>query len=113
VSEPSSTRSNSIDDFVGNPAAGGTGVDGLQASSLAVYYNNSFNAEHRWQSEGRIHRIGTTESVLYLDLVVPRSVDTLILKNLRDKNTLASSMRELLARPDILRDEYTPAPEEQ
>lgn len=100
-----------VDDFVGNPAAGGTGVDGLQVSSLAIYYNNSFNAEHRWQSEGRVHRIGTTESVLYLDLAVPRSVDTLILKNLRDKNTLASSMRELLARPDILREEYTPAEE--
>lgn len=87
-------RDGRYDYFVGNPAAGGTGVDGLQVASLAVYYSCSFNAEHRWQSEGRIHRIGTTESVLYLDLVCPGTVDGLVLKNLLSKGNVAKAVLE-------------------
>jgi len=80
--------------FVGNPAAAGTGIDGLQCASMAVYYSNSFNSEQRWQSEDRIHRIGQTESTLYVDLGAPDTVDALIRKNLRAKGDLARSITE-------------------
>jgi SNF2 family DNA or RNA helicase len=80
--------------FVGNPAAAGTGIDGLQCASMAVYYSNSFNSEQRWQSEDRIHRIGQRESTLYVDLGAPDTVDALIRKNLRAKGDLARSITE-------------------
>lgn len=80
--------------FVGNPAAAGTGIDGLQCASMAVYYSNSFNSEQRWQSEDRIHRIGQKESTLYVDLGAPDTVDALIRKNLRAKGDLARSITE-------------------
>ena len=80
--------------FVGNPAAAGTGIDGLQCASMAVYYSNSFNSEQRWQSEDRIHRIGQRESTLYVDLGAPDTVDALIRKNLQAKGDLARSITE-------------------
>jgi SNF2 family DNA or RNA helicase len=56
--------------FVSTPAAGGTGLDGLQTvCNTAVYYSNSYNAIDRWQSEDRIHRIGTMDGARYTDLV--------------------------------------------
>jgi hypothetical protein len=75
-------RDGLVEYFNGNPAAGGTGVDGLQENChLAVYYSNSFNREHRWQSEGRLYRRGqkAVGRVTFLDLVVPGTVDELFL----------------------------------
>lgn len=87
-------KAGDIDYFVSNPAAGGTGVDGLQVCSAAVYYSSSFNFEHRMQSEGRIFRMGQRFSTLYTDLVVPNTVDDLILKNLKDKRDLGRAIME-------------------
>ena len=76
--------------FVSTPAAGGTGLDGLQeVCYTAVYYSNSYNAIDRWQSEDRIHRIGTKESARYTDLVCKGSMDMKILANLRSKKSLS------------------------
>jgi len=83
-----------IDYFVANPAAGGTGVDGLQVCQNAFYYSNSYNAEHRWQSEGRTYRLGQQGSPLYVDLVVPNSVDTMILDNLKAKRDLGKAIMD-------------------
>ena len=85
-------RDGEIEYMVGNPAAGGTGVDGLQNNcSLAVYYSNSFNREHRWQSEGRIYRRGqkAVGRVRFLDLVCPGTVDELFLKAYESTEELA------------------------
>jgi SNF2 family DNA or RNA helicase len=80
-----------IDLFLGNPAAGGTGVDGLQEQcSLGIYYSNSFNREHRWQSEGRIARRGQKERCTFLDLVVPGTVDELFLNAIASTEELAN-----------------------
>lgn len=87
-------RNGEIDYFVANPDAGGTGVDGLQVAQLAVYYSNSFKAESRWQSEDRIHRIGMAGRAHIVDLVVPNSTDTLVLKNLKDKGNVARAVFE-------------------
>ena len=80
--------------FIANPAAAGTGLDGLQVAGLAVYYSNAFAAENRWQSEDRIHRIGMAGRAHYVDLVVPGSVDGLILNNLKKKGDLARAVFE-------------------
>jgi SNF2 family DNA or RNA helicase len=76
--------------FVSNPAAGGTGLNLQGACRTAIYYSNSFNAVERWQSEDRIHRIGTTSSVTYIDLVCRKSIDSHILKNLLSKKSLSN-----------------------
>ena len=77
-------------DIVANPAAMGKGVDGLQeACQLAIYYSNSFDAIHRWQSEDRIHRIGQAGTATYFDLVARGSPDRAILANLRRKKGLS------------------------
>jgi len=80
--------------FVANPSTAGTGLDGLQVAGLAVYYSNSFAAEHRWQSEDRIHRMGMRGRAHYVDLVAPDTVDELVLKNLASKGDLARAVFE-------------------
>lgn len=78
--------------FIANPAAAGTGLDGLQVAGLAVYYSNAFAAEPRWQSEDRIHRIGMRGRAHYVDLVCPNTVDNLILNNLQKKGDLVKAV---------------------
>ena len=75
--------------FVGNPAAAGVGLT-LHAASEVIYYANSFNLEHRLQSEDRAHRIGQTKSVKYTDLVARGTVDSRIVSSLRVKFDIAS-----------------------
>lgn len=67
--------------FVGNPDSAGTGLT-LTAAETSFYYSNSFNLEHRLQSEDRNHRIGTTGHVRYYDLEAIGTVDrTIVLSN--------------------------------
>ena len=88
-----------IDYMILNMATGSTGIDGLQCASAAFYYSNSFNREHRWQSEGRIYRLGQTNSTLFGDLVVPGTVDTRILKAFAETADLA---RMVMTNPAFL-----------
>jgi SNF2 family DNA or RNA helicase len=74
--------------FVGNPQTGGMGIT-LTASSTVIYYSNSYNLEHRIQSEDRAHRIGQANRVTYVDLICPKTVDAKIVKALRSKKQLA------------------------
>lgn len=74
-----------IDIFLSNPAAGGTGLNLQGECAHAIYYNNSFNAVDRWQSEDRIHRIGTYKTITYIDMVAMKTVDYRILANLKKK----------------------------
>lgn len=74
--------------FVGNPAAAGVGLT-LNKAQTVVYYSNSFDLEQRLQSEDRAHRIGTVNPVRYIDLIARGTVDTHIVKSLREKFNLA------------------------
>jgi SNF2 family DNA or RNA helicase len=72
--------------------AGGHGNTWTVADTV-VYYSNDYDLEKRAQSEDRAHRAGqTAERVLYVDLVVPGTVDEKILRALREKITLASTI---------------------
>jgi SNF2 family DNA or RNA helicase len=75
--------------FVGNPATGGYGIT-LTAATMVVYFSNSYNLEHRIQSEDRAHRIGQVKSVNYVDLCVPGTIDEKIIKALREKKNIAA-----------------------
>ena len=74
--------------FVGNAQTAGRGLT-LTAATNVIYYSNDFNLETRIQSEDRCHRIGQKSKVLYVDLVVPDSIDVHIVKVLQSKITLA------------------------
>jgi SNF2 family DNA or RNA helicase len=77
--------------FIANPTAGGTGLN-LAMASTAIYYSNDFNADTRWQSEDRIHRIGQKNNATYIDLLVPGTIDAKILGALRRKKNVADSV---------------------
>lgn len=91
-----------ITEFFANPASAGTGVDGLQkVARTAIYYSNSFNVIHRWQSEDRIDRIGLgIGASTYIDLVARGTVDVGILANHKQKKQLSDlvldDIRQLL-----------------
>lgn len=90
-------REDAIDDFqrgeyrsfIANAQAAGIGLT-LTAASTAVYYSCSYDNELRMQSEDRNHRIGTKNSVLYIDLVAEDTLDEDIMKSLATKSALAS-----------------------
>jgi len=77
--------------FVGQPSTGGYGITLTEASAV-IYYSNSYNLEHRIQSEDRAHRIGQTKSVTYIDLYTPHTIDEKITQALRDKINLAGEV---------------------
>ena len=74
--------------FVGQPQSGGIGLT-LTAADYVIYYSNSFDLEVRMQSEDRCHRIGTKNNVTYIDIEARKSIDTKIIKALREKKNLA------------------------
>ena len=77
--------------FIGQPSTGGYGIT-LTAATTVIYYSNSYNLEHRLQSEDRAHRIGQDSSVTYVDLVSPGTVDEKIIKALHDKRNIAQTV---------------------
>jgi SNF2 family DNA or RNA helicase len=74
--------------FVGQPQSGGIGLT-LTQGVTQVFYSNDFNLETRMQAEDRSHRIGTTKSVLYVDMITPGTIDEHVTKALRSKRQLA------------------------
>lgn len=76
--------------FVATPHTGARGIT-LTAAKTVVYYSNSFNLEHRIQSEDRAHRIGQTESVNYVDLSAGL-LDAKIIAALREKIDLSAAI---------------------
>lgn len=85
------SKSSPVRFFVGNPAAGGRGLD-LYAAEMVIYFSNSFSLEQRQQSEDRAHRHGLTHSVTYVDLVAQGTVDEQIIEALRSGQELASGI---------------------
>jgi len=77
--------------MVGTPSAGGRGRLWVVAD-LVVYYSNTNNLEHRSQSEERAQGIDKVQSVAYVDLMVPDTVDEMIIKALRNKIDMAATI---------------------
>ena len=73
----------------------------FQISSLHFYFSNDYSIERRLQSEDRSHRFGQKNTVIYIYLVVPKTVDYLVYASLRNKMDLVNyfkgkSLEELL-----------------
>lgn len=61
----------------------------LTRASYAIFYSNSYSYTNRYQSEDRCHRIGTTGSPTYIDLIARNTVDMLVINALNSKKDLA------------------------
>jgi SNF2 family DNA or RNA helicase len=81
--------------FVGNQAAGGLGIE-LYAATVEVYYSNSFAYIDRQQSEDRAHRKGQLNSVTIIDMVMPGTIDELIMEALEHKQSVDQFVRTAL-----------------
>lgn len=77
-----------IEYFVSN-SAGSTGLNLQGLCNQALYYSHSDNSIFRWQSEDRIHRIGTKGICEFTDLIGIGSTDPKTLLNLRRKKQLS------------------------
>lgn len=75
--------------FIANPQSGGTGLNLQGLCNRALYYTNDWRAIDRWQSEDRIHRIGTVGVCVYTDLMAKFSPDRHIANNLRKKKSIS------------------------
>lgn len=73
--------------FLGTAASGGTGIT-LTAGRTMIFYSNTFNSAERWQAEDRAHRIGQKNTVTYIDMVAPGTVDRAILSALKRKKNM-------------------------
>lgn len=80
--------------FLAQQQSGGTGLN-LAVADTAIYYSNDFNADTRWQSEDRIHRIGQRNNATYIDLISPGTIDTKILAALRKKKNVADNLLDV------------------
>ncbi len=96
--------------FVGNAAAGGTGLNLLgyppgredeyeTDATETIYYSQNWSPTQRWQSGDRNHRRGTRRQVRERDLCVPGTIDEEIRTRVMQKRTVAmavSDIREIL-----------------
>lgn len=95
--------------FIGNPAAGGTGLNLLgyppgeedveSNANHVVYFSQNWSPTARSQSEDRAHRRGTREPVRITDLCVPQTIDEEIRNRVLEKRINAyeiADIREIL-----------------
>lgn len=88
----------SIQVFLGQPGAGGKGLD-LSSARTVIWYSYSFNAEERKQAEERATKIGSVD-IDMVDIVasnwiedsVPQLIDSYIIESLTDKSERAEDL---------------------
>lgn len=96
----------SVTEFIGNAAAGGTGLNLLGYPpqqpelsdcnvTLEVFYSQNWSAVQRSQAEDRAHRRGTRTNVRIVDPQVPNTIDAEIRKRVVDKRKDASTISDL------------------
>lgn len=97
--------------FIGNPAAGGVGLDlwghipewdGTEKdhgcnTTQEIYYSQGWSMIHRSQSEDRPVRRGTRVSVQVTDLIVPKSIDEEIAVRVLNKKITANHLQDVRA----------------
>lgn len=76
--------------FVGQPKAGGQGLD-LSAADLILWYSHTFDLIERDQANERATQIGG-KTVTIKDFVTPGTVDEYILANLGEKRLVSESL---------------------
>lgn len=81
--------------LVGNKNSGGYGLN-LQFADYMIFYSNDWDFGTRIQAEDRIHRIGQKNSTTYVDILAVDTLDYRISANLRSKEDLAESLKNLI-----------------
>lgn len=79
--------------MIANPQSASVAINLVEAS-YAIYYSQDFNLVNRVQSEDRCHRIGSErhDSVTYIDLVFPKSIDEIVIKAVKYKQDLSKEL---------------------
>lgn len=79
--------------LIGNPSAGGIGVN-LIAAKYCIYYSRTFSLEHDLQSEARNYRGGSEihDKVTRYDLVAENTIDETIAAKLASKQAISDSV---------------------
>ena len=77
--------------MIATQGAAGRGNTWVNAD-LEIYYANNDDLEQRYNSEDRLHRKGQINRVTVLDMVVPGTVDINIVRRLRKKITMATTL---------------------
>lgn len=78
-----------LDHLSANPQSGGVGLNLQGDCENNIYFANSFRWLDRVQSESRTHRAGMRGGWTAFDLMARRSIDTMIINNLRSKRDLS------------------------
>jgi len=92
--------------FIGNAAAGGTGLNLLgyppqhpeeseSNVTMEIFFSQNWSAVYRAQAEDRAHRRGTRTNVRIVDLQVPATIDQEIRKRVIDKRQSAYEIADL------------------
>lgn len=77
--------------FLGQIAAAGLGIT-LTAASTMVFYSLDYSMSNFEQAKARIHRAGQKRNCHYIYFVADDTVDTKVIKALRDKVDLAKTL---------------------
>lgn len=80
-------KTGQVKSIIANPASLGHGIT-LVESAQTAYISNTFNLEHRLQSEDRNHRIGQRLPVLYTDFITKGTVEERVLYVLKAKKSV-------------------------
>ncbi|MCD8157750.1 MAG: SWF/SNF helicase family protein [Clostridiales bacterium] len=75
--------------FLGQIAAAGVGIT-LTAANTMVFYSLDYSMSNFEQAKARVHRVSQKEDCYYIYLQAKNTVDSKVLKSLRDKANLAS-----------------------
>jgi SNF2 family DNA or RNA helicase len=87
-------------DFIGQPAAGGEGLD-LSIASTIYWYSHTFDLIERDQANERATQVGG-KSIAIVDIVVPGTVDEYILKTLERKRSVSDELAGVGLRDRLL-----------
>lgn len=92
-----------VDWVVGNASTGGMGYT-MMASSVNIFYSNTFKMVDRLQAEDRAYGDGQTKSGIWIDIVAEKTVDGLILRSLEEKQDVATFVRDRIREASKLLD---------
>jgi len=84
-------QTTSIEDFpiiICQIRSGGVGIN-LHKASYAIFLENEWRLQDRYQAEDRIHRIGQKNVCTYIDLVVDKTIDRQVLDSIKANNDIA------------------------
>jgi SNF2 family DNA or RNA helicase len=93
-------QSGSVKVLIGQPGAGGSGLN-LQQAAYAIYYSYNHNLEHRQQSAGRNMRGGSIDlhdRITYYNMVAENTIDEQVLYSLAGKTDTQTYILDLRRR---------------